>query len=192
MKNDPTKTAIHEAGHAVACCRFMPSRYVNMVTIIPDHEEGYEGAHAPAESWDFDANAALNDVLYICSGYAACVAAGIESTLAAEGCDSDFDYAKQIIENWRLAPLEEHLSKAISLMQQPENLRAVRLIATELMEYRLLFSDEIEALIEVADANATEEDLARFRILSNAKERRAAAILLTETSSTFPRRRLES
>lgn len=51
-------TAIHEAGHAVASVRLMPSRYTGEVTIIPNHEDNYNGAHAPLEHWNHDEDAA--------------------------------------------------------------------------------------------------------------------------------------
>jgi len=170
------KTAIHESGHAVACCRLTPSRYVGWVSIIPNHEEGYAGAHAPAESWDFDAAAAQQVVLYMCAGYAACIAAGVEPATASEGCDSDFEQAKELISSWRLAPFEEQVSQAVALMRQPENLRAVARVTADLMEHRLLFYDEIDILIDVADGEASEEDLAWFRVLSDAHARRAGVI----------------
>lgn len=87
----------------------------------------------------------------MCSGYAACVAAGIEDTTAMAGCEKDFNVAKESIEEFKLSPLEDHLRQAVELMRQPKNLRAVKRLADELLEWKTLDGESVEKIIKAVD-----------------------------------------
>lgn len=152
------KTAIHEAGHAVACYRLMPGRYTGDLTIVANEEEGYAGAHETLESWDDNSEAAKQEVLHVCAGYAACVAAGFDDVTARLGCSHDFERAEEIITRWNLLPLDDHLRQAIDLMRQTLNLRAVKRLADELTVWKTLDGDEITVLIDVADEDTPEAE----------------------------------
>ena len=168
MSNEHKKTAIHEAGHAVACYRLTPTRYVGMVTIIPNEEKSHAGAYWGEEFWpDNTAEEAQHEVMCLCAGYAACIAAGIDEVEARQGCDSDFETTEELIRNWKLAPLKDQLRQTVELMQQPENTQAVSRLEKELLEHELLLGEEIDVLIDVADGEVSELELVQYR--NNAK-----------------------
>jgi len=156
-------TAIHEAGHAVARYRLHGnSRYIGDLSIVP--RKGNAGHALQEIEWDCNSESMLNEVLILCSGYAACVAAGLNPDQAKEGCDSDFEKAELIIGDWKLKSIDVQIAAATALMDQPKNRRAVQRLADELGQHQILRSEEIDVLIEVADSAISEEDLARFRI----------------------------
>lgn len=158
---DRTHTAIHEAGHAVACLRLWETgRDTGNVTI--DRTGSKLGSHL-AEEIIFPANGPVtaeerqefeNEAIYSCAGYAALIAAGYDEATAVLGCDPDFETADYVTER----PLAEIKQKAVALMQRPENIKAVSRIAEELLQRTTLDYWDVEVLIEVADGNVTEEE----------------------------------
>lgn len=111
------------------------------------------------------------EVTILCSGYAACVAAGQDSAEALQGCELDFDRAGKIIDGWKLKNFPEQCADAIHLMQQPENMRAVHLLADELEQHHVLVSEEIDLLIDVADELLPMSAVERFRLLSGGRHK---------------------
>lgn len=158
-------TAIHEAGHAVAHVRLRPHRGLGYATIVPNHENGTAGNSIHEDEWDCNAESMQGEVTVLCAGYGACVAAGMDETLAREGCDSDFEKAEQIIRGWSLSPLSEQLKLAIEMMQRPENRKAVQRLADELMKRQTVDGDEVGVIVEVSDGATTEEDYLRYRMM---------------------------
>ena len=166
---EQNKTAIHEAGHAVAFYRLFgdAARYGHTLTIEP-HED-LLGSHR-AEELVFHGVGELtaeqrltfeNEAIYSCAGYAAVLAAGYSDEAALAGCGSDFDKAERACD----VPLDISKEKAVELMTLPENTAAVARVAAELLSQSTLEWDEVAILIEVADGTATEQDYQRCRAL---------------------------
>lgn len=159
------KTAIHEAGHAVAHIRYGIDH--NGATIVSDPDRGLLGAAAAlgADSvWD--KAAAESQVIAFCAGYAALVAAGCPPDAAVEGADDDFAQATELLEFWGLeGALQDWQARTVEVMQRPENVAAVSLLARHLLERKTLDGDHCEVLVEVADGVSTEADLARYLVM---------------------------
>ena len=157
---DRTHTAIHEAGHAVACLRLWgTARDTGNITI--ERTDTTLGHHA-AEEITFPANEPETaeqrqefekEAIYACAGYAALIAAGYDEATAVLGCDPDFDIADRVTE----IPLAEIKQEAVALMQQPANIKAVSRIAEELLQRTTLDPWDVDVLMEVANGNVTEE-----------------------------------
>jgi len=157
---DPTskaRTACHEAGHAVACRRLFRD-VGGEVTIVPDPIKGTVGLHKTVELPDDNIDSMEKQVLYTCAGYAACAAAGMPDKTARLGCGQDFERAEAIIAKWGLAPLHEHLEKTVNFMRRPENLRAVRRLANELLIRETMDGDYVDLLIRVVDQGTCEAE----------------------------------
>jgi len=165
---EQNKTAIHEAGHAVACYRlFGDDRYGGRLTIVPRGD--LLGSHR-AEELVFDGTEEVtaeerqafeNEAIYSCAGYAAMLAAGYAEEEALAGCEADFEKAERVC-NVRLYVSKE---KAMALMMQPQNIAAVARVAGELLSSSTLESEEIEILIDVADGEATEQDYQQYLVM---------------------------
>lgn len=76
---DEHKTAIHEAGHAVAHIRLFPGMYRGELSIVPNADENQAGYHRELEELTFpwtdeespEQRAAFeNRAIYCCAGYA--------------------------------------------------------------------------------------------------------------------------
>lgn len=160
---DETTTAIHEAGHAVAWSPLFPTRYMMDVSIISDYEDGSAGSFEGQGLWgDEDDEHLADHDAWFCAGYAAVIAAGYSEDVAAAGCDSDFDGVH--------GDLATAKTKALDLMQQPENVTAVTRIAEELMRRRRLHPDHVTLLLELSDGELPESEylqLLSFRGWSN-------------------------
>ncbi len=154
------RTAIHEAGHAVAFVRLFPGRYGDTVTIEP--EAGNLGAFTAEDVSFVEASATeddarqqfLNHAVYCCAGYAAVLATGEPEHVAVRGCELDFEQAEPF--------LEEGKRIATALMSQPGNVKAVKMLADELLQRRTMIWDLTAVLIDVADGEATPEDYQGF------------------------------
>lgn len=161
---DEQKTAIHEAGHAVAWQRLFPGMVVNRVTIVPDIEDGSAGHHLAAEltfPWSptvtpDQREAFRRYAVYRCAGFAAVLVSGYPEERAAEGCDSDFE---------DVAGLEERKAEAVTLLREPRNIAAVARVARELIERRTLDGDVVDVLIDVADGETSEADFQRYLLM---------------------------
>ncbi|PWB40709.1 MAG: hypothetical protein C3F19_09455 [Rhodocyclales bacterium] len=151
------QTAIHEAGHALARVRF--NLYIGNTTIVQDGN--ILGASSGEESWGTRKCGEI-EVLVFCAGYAAVVASGIATTKAIEGCWQDFDEAVRIIEYWGLDPLAAWQQRAVKMMQQPENIRAVELIASKLTEHQMIGPDYLACLVALSDGEVSEKDFSEY------------------------------
>ena len=168
-KENRTRTAYHEAGHAVAFYRLFgdAARYGHTLTIEP-HED-LLGSHS-AEDRVFHGVGELtaeqrlafeNEAIYSCAGYAAVLAAGYSDEAALAGCESDFDKAERACD----VSLDVSKEKAVELMTLLENTSAVARVAGELLSQSTLEWDGVEILINIADGEATEQDYQRYLIM---------------------------
>lgn len=153
-------TALHEAGHAVAHVRLLDAlgnALISHISIVPNPDANTLG-HMSAEDDPCDASVAAATVTVLCAGYAALVAAGYEDKEARDGAWSDFERAQELIDAWKLDPLEACMGKAVMLMLEDRNINAVRTVASEVLVKRRLDGDYIHALIlnpAVGSSNAT-------------------------------------
>lgn len=154
------RTAVHEAGHAVAHVRLASTFYLGNVTIIPDGHRA--GCGQFEELWTESADDWRNEVVVLCAGYAAAVVFGHDRRTARHGARSDFDKASAIIAAWNMRPLREHIRVAEKLIERPENRKAVRAIAEGLIEVRTVSGEWVEVVIEWSDGQISDEDYARF------------------------------
>jgi ATP-dependent Zn protease len=143
-------TARHEAGHAVAHIRLNIDQ--ECATILPGI--GTLGA-VTAEADPWNAEQAKAQVIALCSGYAARVAAGNTKHRASAGCRSDFELAQNHIKFWGLNALDVWKANAVDLMRNPENIRAVDLISQRLMELGTIDAQDMEILVDVADGGTS-------------------------------------
>jgi len=149
--------AIHEAGHIVAYIRLRID--CGGASIIQNDDSL---GRADGEGCAYTQDDAVARVLATCAGYAALVAAGYPEGSAQEGCGSDFEGATEAIDFWQLGSLAEWKQKAIELMARPENIKAVDLIASALVEKGRLDGDHCQVLVELADGEASPEDYQQY------------------------------
>ena len=161
--------AIHKAGHAVAFARLFDDswRPRQKLTIETDHGKpavrvADELARAGSgESLGEMLRDVESDAIYACAGFAAVLVAGYSAPDAEGGCGSDFDAATHVSD----LPLDEIKSKAVELLERPENIAAVTRLSRELLDRRTLDPTEVEMIIDVSDGLASEDDLAWCRTL---------------------------
>lgn len=160
MNNSTTITAIHEAGHAVACLRLFEWRLSEYITIEADNESA---GHHITEALDENEPREIldHDALYACAGYAALVAAGYPEHLAEQGCGSDFSRAEQASSQ----QLEVVKQQAVVMMQRSENIHAVAIIAEKLEEQRWLDGDHLRVMLDFADGEITETEYGQYLTL---------------------------
>lgn len=156
------KTAIHEAGHTVAQVRLGIPQL--SVTIIP---RGWRAGACLSECDPWSAEGALNQAIAYYCGWAACVVAGWANEEAREGCDDDFEAAHDLAMHWALPDGDAIRTRAVELMR--ENEAAVRLVAEHLVERKHLDDDIVAVLVEVADGEASSDDLERYLQLRDAQ-----------------------
>lgn len=152
-------TAIHEAGHAVASVRLEID--CGVTSIIP--EEDILGHHQTRE-FDGFLHDPQDEVICLCAGYAALIAAGYDKEEASLGCGADFGNAKAISENYGLGPFEQQLMQATELMGTPENRKAVKVVADALMERSNIDFDLCSVLVDLSDGEITEAEYERYLV----------------------------
>lgn len=169
-KSDLLKTAIHEAGHAVAHIRYRLD--YDYVTIrCGESTLGHVTGEGVENVWDRDN--ALEQAIAYCAGYAAMRNAGLSDKAARLGCDDDFEHAEHLIKFWKLEPLEFILTQAINLMELPENRKAVEVISKHLVDWQTLDGDYISVLVDVLDdPEATDADWNKYLMFRNWPESR--------------------
>lgn len=154
--------AIHEAGHVVAHCRL--GILQSHATIEPSADVA--GSVACADSV-YDAIDAEDQVVALCAGYAALIAAGHPEDVACHGCGSDFSKAESLIESWVLqGGLEGAKARAVDLMRQPANVAAVALVAEHLVAHVRLGDANLDALVMLADGEIGQAEFERFRSIA--------------------------
>ncbi|MBK8994617.1 MAG: hypothetical protein IPM35_02550 [Myxococcales bacterium] len=157
-----SKTAFHEAGHAVADCRL--GFVCGIVSIEPRPGTRGHAVHLSEDGSDDDL------IIALLAGYAAAVRAGGDPVQEKEGAWSDFERASEILERTGRTDLAPHLARAETFVR--DNWSAIERVAAELIEWRTIEGQELEVVLEVADGNATDADLARFRLMSRASDSR--------------------
>jgi hypothetical protein len=162
MSADNT-TAIHEAGHAVAHIRL--GILQDRVTIEPkDGVLGSAMAEGAGNVWD--AEAAANQAIAFCSGYAALVAAGHDQPTALAGADDDFEQTEYLISFWGLqGGIADWRNRAVELMAEPRNMAAVSLIAGHLEQEKTISGDVLDLLVDLSDGNCSQADFDRYMLL---------------------------
>lgn len=167
-------TAFHEAGHAVADHRF-GFRCMGC-SIEPDDAEGTAGRAAPGGDdfsfatlapdgvYDIPAEATRNRITSLYAGYCAAITAGESEARARQGASQDFEQAAQLRAGLP-GDVSEHecLAVALVFVCEPQNWRAIELVATELLEHKSLSGDVFEIVVDVADGETTPEALAIYR-----------------------------
>lgn len=151
--------AIHEAGHAVAHRRLFPDTWFAWgLAIVPEDEQD----ERDAVGWSATEHLGNEDDLSptdldtcVCAGYGAVIAAGYNEDQATAGCDEESDECDFRRVRGDLAAARV---RAIELMRQPENVKAVKRLADELMLRRQLHGDHVGLLIDVADGEITESE----------------------------------
>ena len=157
-----TKTAYHEAGHAVAFHRLFPEGRLGLdVTIVPNPDRGTTGSHSAEELFDCGDEEIEAEAVYSCAGYAALIAAGFPAKVAKEGCESDFECAEQCSSR----PLDHIQQEAVALLSRPENRRAVECVVTELLRRETLDWDLVVNLLNLVDGKTTEAEYQQYLTL---------------------------
>lgn len=154
---DRHHTATHEAGHAVMAARLGEQVYA--VTIVPDEEAGSLGASTD-ESADWCPESAETYALICLAGCAAVAAAGLPDPEA--GGDDDFEKADAVIENWSMAPIAELKARALEIMREARNVRAVEIIAARLERDGHIDGQTFPNVLAFADGEISAEDLAAW------------------------------
>jgi len=157
VMDDRRQTAIHEAGNAVMSLRLR--EVLGAISTIAD-ESGLLGFVSHEDDHVFTADGARNTALISLAGYAALTAIGASN--ADSGCGDDFRSAQEALERWKLGSLDEWKRRAVEMMRQPENVKAVELVASKLLAHGRLDECHVYVLVEVADGNMTPAELARF------------------------------
>ncbi|NBA96297.1 hypothetical protein [Pseudomonas sp. R5(2019)] len=156
------KTAIHEAGHCVAQARC--ALQGGWTSIIPDPENNL-GGYCEGESSVDSRHEALRVTMVCLAGYAAVVASGMGEAVALEGTGDDFENAAYLALDWNLGTRQRLKSNAVEMMRQPENVRAVALVAEHLLIHRRLDADYTDVLISVSDGETTQGEWDEFLML---------------------------
>jgi len=136
LLTDEQRTAIHEAGHAVAAIQLgIDGQDYGWVTIIP--KEHMNGSFSMREMGTTPSEV-QNDLVINCSGYGALRAAGYNKNFACTGCSDDFNKAEKLISDFSLPSLDHWKCLATNLLSLPENARAVKAVADCLMQHKEL------------------------------------------------------
>lgn len=151
---NPESTAYHEAGHAVIA--IVLGRTVQRVSILPKLQtlgrcEFQKGKPRPTEDW------LEREILIALAGLAA--EARYTGQYAWGGAVQDLQGAKRLAtmrageRNFERL-LKRMLAKVEHMLDQPENWRAVQLIATELLKSETISGRAVVHLIEQGKAHA--------------------------------------
>jgi hypothetical protein len=141
--------AIHIAGLAVANVRLGLGTYEVRINT----RDGALGQTADKHLVVGDADRAATATIAFCSGYAALIAAGYRELAAVFVAWDNLDRARNVAEYWHIpGDIDDWKLRALELMQRPENVAAVALVARHLMERRQLDGDAVARLVERASA----------------------------------------
>lgn len=166
VEGDLLEVAIHEAGHAVAHIRLEIAQ--EHASIEPD---ALTVGRVSASDSVYSAADAREQVVALCAGYGALIAAGYPEEAACQGCavgpGSDFYVAAELIGWWQLpGGLEGAKARAVELMRQPANVAAVALVAQHLVAHGRLGVANLECLVALADGEITQAEFERFRAVA--------------------------
>lgn len=156
--NDDQNTAIHEAGHAIASARL--GLEIELVSINP-HEDSL-GHVAGDFNYGPDSNYFASCATVLCAGWAALIVSGCSDVDASIGCDGDFTKVVEIAAGWKLPPIQHWKQEAIKLLSAPENIKAINLLANQLIRHRTVGPNFVATMIEIADGESTIDDLVRY------------------------------
>jgi hypothetical protein len=133
---DIERTALHEAGHAVAAIQLgVDGQDYGFVTVIP--QGNINGSFSISEISDSISDI-HRDIIINCAGYGALRALGYSESFASIGCGDDFAKSKILIKKYSLLPLNHWKDQAISLLSLPKNTRAVKAVADNLLQHKTL------------------------------------------------------
>ena len=126
------------------------------MALVPDQNQEEQGA----AGWNMsdylgneDDQSTVDMDVCLCAGYAAVIAAGFGEAEAAAGCyETDYSDFRKVH-----GDLDTAKAKAIDLMRKPENVKAVKRIADELLSRRRLHGDHIELLLQLEYVEITEQ-----------------------------------
>ncbi len=159
LTHELERTAVHEAGHAVACHRLFPDRDTGELSITPKDEN--LGAHRAQKMYveidtsDAEAEALfMADAIYSCAGYGALKALGYPEKKASLGCGLDFEEAGHRLADAKI--------KAVALMRRPENMKAIVFLANELLKIETMQPDHVAVAIDTADGANTMLEYQQF------------------------------
>lgn len=157
--SEVNNTALHESGHAVAHIRLGIAQMD--VSIVP--RNGMFGS-VTAEGLDhvWSKQQAEDQVIAYLAGWAAVLVSTRSAKDARAGTGDDFENARTLIKRWRLGPLSAHRDLALKLMRKPQNQRAVKRLAVELLDRRSIDADHAAVIVELADGLATDLDYRRY------------------------------
>ena len=159
------RKATCKAGHAVAQVRLgLEHRRVSLLrrAIGSRGTEGDVGSKPVS-----DATRASLTALVHCAGYAALIATGSSVDDALRSASEDLREANDLIERWHLrGDLAAWMTEALDLIRRPENVAAVKLVAQQLLERRMVDSDWVGCALALSDGDMTEtqfQEYVRFR-----------------------------
>ena len=142
------RTALHEAGHAVAAIQLgVDLQDYGFVTIIP--QGNMNGSFNIREISDSISDI-HRDIIINCAGYGALRALGYSKSFASIGCGDDFAKSKILIKKYSLLPLNHWKEQAISLLSLPKNTRAVKAVANNLLQHKTLGPIYTQIVVEAA------------------------------------------
>lgn len=87
----------------------------------------------------------------------------IPTVNAEEGCGDDFKKASALIARKGLGDLAACKARAVEFMCQSDNVRAVRVVADELMRCMTIDDQCVDMLVELADGKVTAAEFERHR-----------------------------
>jgi hypothetical protein len=155
------RTATCKAGHAVAHVRLGLEH--RRVSIGPGRIGLISKAENEATTPVSDAKRARLVTLVHCAGYAALIATGYSEEDALRCTSDDLRKANDLIERWHLrADLAAWKAEALDLIQRPENVAAVRLVAQHLLERQKLDSDWVGCVLALLDGDMTNDEFAAY------------------------------
>jgi hypothetical protein len=136
LLTDEQRTAIHEAGHAVAAIQLgINGQDYGSVTITP--KDNMSGNFSMREMRSTPSEL-QSDLIINCSGYGALRVTGHNKNLSCTGCGDDFSKAEKLIAEFSLPSLHHWKCLATNLLSLPENTRAVKAVAECLLQHKKL------------------------------------------------------
>jgi hypothetical protein len=161
------RTAIHEAGHAVAAIQLgTDGQDFGDVSIVSN---GTLSGFFQMSPCGGDTEEVSRHLIVSCSGYGALRALGFDEEFACVGCGDDFEQSNTLIGRHSLAPLEYWKALAVNLFSWNENREAVRLVARELVKAKRLNGEHAQILVEYAVGEISKSDLDKWQFLTSGR-----------------------